>query len=161
MKVSFICGRGIRAGIHTFRLSSKLTSHNSNFTISQGSRTSLGGPERWPGPLCVSCKVVVERRSGRAKNSNNSNNLMKINKNMAKFGERDHYMLKVRTSVCKILAIFKVLRIELQTIDFSRWPLTTNAVANAAPPNIYAYNMFFVSDTNFVVDTVYIKCGIL
>ena len=30
-------------------------------------RASLGGPERWLGPLCVYCKVVVESRSMRAK----------------------------------------------------------------------------------------------
>ena len=50
-------------------------------------RTSLGGSERWLGPLCVYCKLVVESRSGRAKkNSENSDNLMNINQNMAKLG---------------------------------------------------------------------------
>ena len=27
--------------------------HDSNFMVSEGSRESLGGPERWLGPLCV------------------------------------------------------------------------------------------------------------
>ena len=30
-------------------------------------RASLGGPERWLGPLCVHCKLVVESRSRHAK----------------------------------------------------------------------------------------------
>ena len=50
-------------------------------------RVSLGGPERWLGPLYVYCKLVVERRSMRAKKNNeNSDNLMNINKNIAKLG---------------------------------------------------------------------------
>ena len=47
---------------------------------------SLGGPERWLGPLYVYYKLEVESRSGRVKKSENSDNLMNINKNMAKLG---------------------------------------------------------------------------
>ena len=53
-----------------------------------GGAKRLRGPERWLGPLCVYCKLVVESRSRRAKKtSENSDNLMDINKNMAKLGE--------------------------------------------------------------------------
>ena len=41
-------------------------------------------------PLWVYCKLVVESRSSRAKrNSDNSDNLIKINKNMAKLGSEN------------------------------------------------------------------------
>ena len=48
---------------------------------------SCGEPKRWLGPLYVYCKLVVESRPRRVKkNSENIDNLMNINKNMAKLG---------------------------------------------------------------------------
>ena len=44
--------------------------HDSNFTVSQGSRASLGGPERWPGPLCVYCKIMTENSLRHVKDIN-------------------------------------------------------------------------------------------
>ena len=69
MKVSFMCGRGIRAKIQTFGLSPKLRAppHDSSFMVSQGSPRELGRAWTWLGPLCVYCKLVGESRSRRAK----------------------------------------------------------------------------------------------
>ena len=62
--------------------------HDSNVTVSQGSRASLGGPERWPGPLCVYCKIVGgEQVKAYGKKQRQQRKSMKINNNMAKFCE--------------------------------------------------------------------------
>ena len=68
MKVGFICGRGIQAGIQTLRLSPKSRAGPLGETRpSARLKLRFGGPERWPGPLCVYCKVVAESRSRHAK----------------------------------------------------------------------------------------------
>ena len=70
---------------------SRANGRDSNVRVSQGSRVSLRGPERWPGPLCVYCKIVVESRSRLGGKTETQGKLMKINHNMAKFGERNQY----------------------------------------------------------------------
>ena len=72
---------------------------------------SLGGPERWLGPLCVYCKMVGESRPRRARESHN---MMKINKKMANLFRRDQYLLTrgIRSAFKKIGEIFVELAIK-------------------------------------------------
>ena len=75
MKVSFIVeGQSGPGNRRSGSLPLFAPPHDSNFTVSQGSRASLGGPERCPRSL--SACVARPRK--------NSDNMMKINKNMLK-----------------------------------------------------------------------------
>ena len=107
--------------------------HNSKFTVSQGSCASLGESERWLGFLCVYCNVVVESKSKREKIVH-SDNLMKINKNMAKFGERGQYYKLKNYEIKPYISVrnktFRSIgnQIPAQSV-YQNWKFTSNVFA--------------------------------
>ena len=97
MKVSFIVeGQSGPGNRRSGSLSSRrATPHGSNFTVSQGTRASLGGPERCPRSLSA---YIARLRK-------NSDNMMKINKNMPKLVRRSVFIKNMAKLVRRSLFI--------------------------------------------------------